>query len=74
MSNPTKETSAFRLAQVRERIAEHMDAILEEFKSGAKVTVLVRTPGNNDADLLLTNDDLGEVSAMVERSKTRPES
>lgn len=67
-------TTAARLIEVRVQIAGYMDEMLTLFKPGAKITVLVRTPGNNEADLLLTNDSMEEIAAMVERSKARPES
>lgn len=46
-----------RLAEVRQAVSEHMDSILSNFKAGAKITVLVRTPSNNEADFVLTNDE-----------------
>lgn len=61
------------LAQAREEISGHMDRILSVFKPGARITVIVRTPDNNEGDLLLTNDSLTEAVAVIERSKTRPE-
>jgi hypothetical protein len=65
------KVSRQRLLEVREIISGHTDAILREFKPGAKITVLARIPGNDDADMLLTNDDLEQVAAAIERSKTR---
>lgn len=44
-----------------------MDEILTNFKPGAKITVLVRTPGKPNADFCLTSDDLEEVADMVKR-------
>ena len=52
---------------------EHLHDIAELFKPGAKITLLVRRPGEPDQDFMLTIDDLDEVSAMLERSKTREE-
>ncbi|MBD8665262.1 hypothetical protein IFT59_18640 [Rhizobium sp. CFBP 8752] len=46
-----------------------MDKILTNFKSGSKITVLVRAPGKPNADFCLTDDDLDEVIAMVRRRK-----
>jgi hypothetical protein len=62
------------LAEVRAEICSYMDEILSLFIPGNKITVLVRTPGNDNADMLLTNDDIEQIAAMVERAKTRPES
>ena len=49
------------------RIQDHMDEILTNFKPGAQITVLVRTPGKPTADFCLTSDDLSEVAAMIKR-------
>lgn len=56
---------------VRDEIAEHLDEIRLLFKPGVKITVLVRTPDYPDRDFMLSDDDLGEVSAMVGRSAGR---
>lgn len=58
--------SAELLMAVR-RIQDLMDEILTNFKQGAQITVLVRTPGKPTADFCLTNDDLEEVAAMIKR-------
>lgn len=55
------------LAYVRDVVAVHMGDILGEFQPGAKITVCVRTVGNSEADFLMTNDELIEVKALVER-------
>lgn len=52
-----------------ERVQDNMDDILTNFKAGAKITVLVRTPGKPTADFCLTSDTLDEVAAMIERRK-----
>jgi len=54
-----------RLVNVLER---HVEPI---FKPGTKLTIIARTPGNAEADALVTSDDLDEVAALVERSKSR---
>lgn len=55
------------LEQVQQTVAGHMDEILRLFKSGAKITVLVRAPGFPDRDFMMTDDDLTEIIAMVQR-------
>lgn len=45
----------------------HMSEILSCFKPGRKITVLVRTPGDPEADVCLSDDDMAEVVAMAER-------
>jgi hypothetical protein len=52
---------------VSEQVADHMSAILAFFKSGARITVLVRTPGMPTADFVLTSDDLPEAIAALTR-------
>jgi hypothetical protein len=57
------------LQKVAEDVQDHMDAILANFKPGAKITVLVRTPGKPTANFCMTSDELDEVAAMVQRRK-----
>jgi hypothetical protein len=57
------------LQRAAERVQDSMDEILANFKPGAKITVLVRTPGKPTADFCMTDDDLDEVIAMVHRRK-----
>ena len=55
------------LTEVQETVGQHMDSILECFKPGCKITVLVRTPDHPDRDFMLTSDDPKEAIAMIER-------
>jgi hypothetical protein len=57
------------LEQVTELAADCMDKIKERFKPGAKITLLVRTPGMPLRDFCLTDDDLDEVFAAIVRRK-----
>jgi hypothetical protein len=57
------------LQRAAERVQDSMDEILTNFKLGAKITVLVRTPDKPTADFCMTSDDLDEVIAMVQRRK-----
>ena len=41
------------------------------FKPGTKFAVIARTPGNDDADVIVTDDDLDALKALLDRSKTR---
>ena len=57
------------------REASHLLGKMQKlFKPGIKVTFLARTPGNPEGDFLLTDDDLSEVKAALERSEKRPPS
>lgn len=51
-------------------LAQYVEPI---FKHGTQFTLIARTPGEPDADVLVTSDDLGEVAALIERSKAREE-
>ncbi len=48
-------------------IHKHINAICSYFKLGARVTILARIPGNNDADMVLTQDDIPELIKLLER-------
>lgn len=56
---------------VSERVANHMDAILKEFKSGSKITVIVRQADDPDGrrDFVLSNDTLDGGIAVLRRRK-----
>jgi hypothetical protein len=62
------EVKARLNAQLGNILARHVEPI---FKAGTKLTIIARTPGNIEADVLVTSDDLSEVAALVERSKSR---
>lgn len=55
------------LVRVRDNVAASMEDIVRMFKPGVKITVLVRTPGKPTADFMMTDDQPGEIIAMVER-------
>lgn len=57
------------LDEVRDRVAQHMLEIVKLWKPGAKITVIVRTPTNDRADFLMSDDDLAQVVALVERRR-----
>ena len=58
--------------QLQDRLAgvlmQHVEPI---FKRGTQFTLIARTPGMPEADVLVTSDDLNEVAALIERSKER---
>ena len=59
------------LEEVRRETSYHMDQIISCFKHGAKIAVIVRTPGDDEADFMLTDDDLDELQKVIERMKGR---
>lgn len=60
-----------KLHQAAAEVSSHMDQILRLFKPGRKITVIVRTPGNGEADFLMTDDDLDEVVGLVQRHQAQ---
>lgn len=63
-----------RVQRTGEIVAEHMDAILSQFRSGAKITVLVRQPEKTDGsqDFILTNDEIIEAIRALQVRLTAP--
>jgi hypothetical protein len=46
----------------------HLNKIAEHFKPGAQLTLIVRTPTNNEADFVLSSEhDLNEAVAALNR-------
>jgi hypothetical protein len=50
-------------------IEPHLIKIERLFKPGIKLTLIARMPGNDEADVLLTIDDLSEAAKVIERRK-----
>lgn len=67
MATRTQERLNAMLGNVLARYVEPI------FKAGTKLTIIARTPGNSDADVLVTSDDLDAIAELVERSKAREE-
>jgi len=69
-----------KLERAASAVSGHMGAIVDLFHPGAKITVIVRPTHFNDdgsRDFLMTDDDLAEVTALIDRrvsaqSKDRP--
>lgn len=55
------------LQRVAATIERHLTEIVPLFVKGAKLTFIARIPGNPDADMLLTIDELSEVKKLIER-------
>lgn len=60
-------------AQLQDRLAGILARNVEPiFKPGTKLTIIARTPGNNEADVLVTSEsDLSELQALLTRSASR---
>lgn len=52
-------------------IKGHAIGIKSWFQPDARVTIIVRRPGEPDQDVVVTADDLGEVSWAVARAEGR---
>lgn len=65
---PTMNVQQRLLGDIGGVIQRHIEPM---FKPGVKLTVIARTPGNDEADVLVSNDSLGDLAALIERSKAR---
>lgn len=55
-----------------EIVGQHMDRILQCFKDGAKIAVIVWRDDLPDQDFIMASGELDEVVAAIERRKTDP--
>lgn len=56
-----------RVATVGEQCSALLNEVAGCFKPGVKLTLVARTPGNNEADFVLTNDSLAQAIAALRR-------
>lgn len=63
----TQRMLQWKLAGILER---HVERI---FKPGTKLTIIARTPGNDEADVLVTSDKFDELAKLIQRSMKRPD-
>jgi len=59
------------LALVQMEVGQHLERISKLFKSGAKLTLLVRQPDHDDQDFMMTNDDLADAAKVIARVQRR---
>jgi len=57
------------LDTLKDQIGVHCDEILDLFKNGAKITIIVTNDKYGDAGVLVTNDDLDRVIKEIEKRK-----
>lgn len=55
-----------------QQVGGYMDRIMKLFKPGAKVTVIVRSPGYPARDFIMSDDELEKVIAACRRRNGRP--
>lgn len=59
-----------KLESAMAAVAKHLDQIADKvFLPGTKLTFLARTPGHDDADFCMTDDDMDEIAKMIERRR-----
>ena len=56
-----------RLKRLHVEIERHLNEIAVLFKPEMRLTFIARLPGNDEADVILTVDDLNEVAKVIER-------
>lgn len=58
-----------QLLDLQADIEVHLARIEKIFKPHMRLTLIARDPSNDESDVLLTRDDLNEVSKVIERRK-----
>jgi hypothetical protein len=62
-----------KLINLHAQVANHCGEIADLFKPGARVTVLVRNPGLDDGDIVVTDDSIDAAIAALENLKRKDE-
>jgi hypothetical protein len=52
---------------LHDKIAPVLDAARKHFVAGCKITLIVRLPGQEGLDLIISDDDIEEVEKLVKR-------
>lgn len=58
-------------AELHDKIAPHLDAIRKNFNPSCKVTLLLRLPGQENGELIVTDDNIEEVEKAIQRKKIK---
>ena len=66
-----QQTADEWMAQIQSDIGARMAEIAAMFLPGAKVTVLVRRPTDDRADVCITDDEFPDLIAMLRRCQAR---
>ena len=59
------------LAEFHEFVVDRLIEIAKWVSPDAKLTLMIRVPGDDDADCVITSDDMAELAALVARQKAR---
>lgn len=62
------------LEWTRGQVAKRLEQIQQFFVTGSRITVIVRMPGKPEQDFMLTDDEIDDAIAVLQRSKDRPSS
>jgi hypothetical protein len=60
-----------KLERAQAVVSTSMNDIVAQFLPGVRVTVIVRRPGFDDQDFLMTDDDLDQVASLIDRRRAR---
>jgi hypothetical protein len=59
------------LDEVHQEVSAFLTEAERFFKPGVKLTFIMRRPDNDECDILITDDSLDELAAVIERMKKR---
>lgn len=59
------------ITDMQDEVSVALNQLRRCFVSQMQLTFIARLPGNDDADVLISNDDLFEIHKLVERMKKR---
>lgn len=59
--------------ELHAQVANWAGEIADIFKPGVKITILIRNPGLDDGDIVVSDDSLQLAIAALERLKTKEE-
>lgn len=60
-----------KVVAVSAKVAQHMEQLGKLFKSNVKLSFIARIPGNDEGDLIITDDDLFEIEKAVIRLQVK---
>ncbi len=59
------------LQQAHLACCDALDGLKKMFKPGVQLSIIMRTPGDTEAEFVVSNDDMQELIEVLERSKSR---
>jgi hypothetical protein len=59
------------LKRLNDELTKDLDRVKSKFRENCKVTLVVRNPDIEDADVVMGNDDLNEAISAINRMKDR---